>query len=235
MTVALFDTLVDLDAAAYRNIVDPRAHANPFADLAAGDAGLTAAADLAERAATEPILGPGGATAHDHAILYPFRHPPFRPSRYADGTFAGWYGSLAAETTLYETACHMLEAESAVSGLEEIVIRRRALYTVRCRALLVDLRGKRAECPFLTAKDHARTREIGRRLHREGHPGLAAPSARHAAGENLAVFTPAVLSQAALQARLTYAMDPQALTVTVKYDAGGTLRVIDGKAGWPAP
>jgi len=113
--------------------------------------------------------------------------------------------------------------------------RRRALYTVRCRALLVDLRGKRAECPFLTAEDHARTREIGRRLHREGHPGLAAPSARHAAGENLAVFTPAVLSQAALQARLTYAMDPQALTVTVKDDAGGTLRVIDGKAGWPAP
>jgi len=36
----------------------------------------------------------------------------------------------------------MIKAEHAVDGLDEVVVRERAVYLVHCRAILIDLRGK---------------------------------------------------------------------------------------------
>ncbi len=60
-------------------------------------------------------------------------------------------------------------------------------------AVLIDLTGKEKKFPGLTGNDYSLTHQIGERLHREGHPGLLAPSAR-CRGTNLAAFTSAILS-----------------------------------------
>jgi hypothetical protein len=42
--------------------------------------------------------------------------------------------------------------------------------------------------------NYQETQQIGRRIFKEGHPGLITQSARHAQGENIAVFKAEILS-----------------------------------------
>ncbi|MGP1691217.1 MAG: RES family NAD+ phosphorylase, partial [Giesbergeria sp.] len=48
---------------------------------------------------------------------------------------------------------------------------------------------------------------VGSRIHREGHPGLLTQSVRRPAGENLAIFNPAVLSNPRHNCQLTYRLE----------------------------
>jgi hypothetical protein len=139
-----------------------------------------------------------------------------------------WYGSLDLKTTIYETVFHMIKAELAVEGIEETIIRERAVYDVHCKAILLDLRDKRNSHPRLIGEDYDFTQQIGRRLFREGHPGLLAPSAR-CSGDNLTVFSAKVLSNPRLRCYLTYYFNPLNLSVRIERQTSKRLMVVDGR------
>jgi hypothetical protein len=61
--------------------------------------------------------------------------------------------------------------------------------------------------------DYSYTRQVGARLHREGHPGLLTVSVRHAPGQNYAVLNPGVLSNPQPLCKLTYRLQGQNITV----------------------
>jgi len=139
-----------------------------------------------------------------NTILWPFRN--WQASRFSDGSFGVWYGSDAVETTVYETVFHWLRGFLADAGLEnESVVSRRQLFTVSCRAGILDFRPAVKSYPQLLNKsDYSFTQSIGNRIHREGHPGLVTFSVRHSGGMNYAMLNPAVLSEPKHHRSLTY-------------------------------
>jgi hypothetical protein len=122
----------------------------------------------------------------------------------------------------------MIKAERAVEGLDEVVVRERAVYKVRCRAILIDLRGKQSTFPELVADNYGFTQQIGQRMNTEGHPGLLAPSSR-TKGTNMAIFNPDVLSDPRLHCYLTYFFDPLTLEIRVERTVGRTWLKVDGR------
>ena len=219
----LFDTTRDFDDDAYRNIVSLRESVDLFAELTDGNPLLSELAAHAEMRVKAHI--PAGMIErgfhYSTAIGYPFTSEPYLISRYGTGNYGVWYGSLEYETAIFETARHMLIEERRREGAGP-VIRERAVYQVHCRAILIDLTGKKKAFPDLVADDYSLTHQIGERLQREGHPGLLSPSAR-CPGINLTVFTPAVLSQPRLHSYLTYYCDPGQGLVRVERHPGVLL------------
>jgi hypothetical protein len=225
MAAALFDKTRDFDDDAFRNIVSLRESEDLFSDLSEGDEHLSAVATAAEMKVKSGI--PGGFIQrgfhYTTSITYPFENEPYLRTRYGNGSFGVWYGALSLDTTIHETAFHMVKEEAGIEGNHGPIIRERAVYLVHCRALLIDLTGKAKAFPGLVADDYGLTRQIGERLHSEGHPGLLTPSARHAAGTNLVALTPAVLSNPRSFCYLTYACDPVRRSVTVERQPGEVL------------
>ncbi len=129
---------------------------------------------------------------------------------------------------VFETGFHMIKAERAVEGLDEVVVRDRAVYRVQCSAILIDLRGKQKPFPKLLADDYGFTQQIGQRMNREGHPGLLVPSPRFK-GTNMAIFNPSVLSNPRLHCYLTYFFDPLTLNIRVERTVGRTWLKVDGR------
>jgi len=225
---ALFDTTRDFDEDAFRNIVSLRESEDLFSDLSDGDGQLSAVAAAAEMRVKSAI--PSGIIPrgfhYTTSITYPFEHEPYLRTRYGNGSFGVWYGALALETTIHETAFHMVKEESGIEDNRGPIIRERAVYLVHCRALLLDLTGKARAFPGLVADDYGVTHQIGERLHQEGHPGLLAPSARHAGGTSLVALTPTVLSDPRSFCYLIYSCDPVRRTVTVERLAGEILATL---------
>lgn len=221
----LFEHSRAVDQDVFRNIVSLRESRDLFADLSRGDAALSELAAHLEMRVKQDI--PSGMINrgfhYTTAILYPFDNEPYLSTRYGNGTHGVWYGSLLMETSIRETGHHMIRAEMAVEGLAEIVVRERAVYLVRCQAVLLDLTGQAAGHPELLNDDYAFTQGIGARLQREGHPGLLYPSARHRGGENLAAFRPGILSDPRMHCYLTYYLDPTARVFRVERQPGKVL------------
>ena len=230
----LFDKTTDLDRRSYRNITSLRESEDLFDDLTDGDEEVAAIAAEAEMRVKDRLLPVSPAIIHrgfqysKSIIEYPFEKEPYLSTRFGDGTYGVWYGSIEMRTTVYETGYHMIKAELAVEGLDEIIIRERAVYRVRCRAILIDLRDKQKDFPKLVANDYGFTQRIGKRINREGHPGLLAPSAR-CNGTNIAIFNPQVLSDPQLHCYLTYFFDPKSFNVKVERTTGRTWINVDGK------
>ena len=161
------------------------------------------------------------------SITYPFEHEPFLKTRYGNGSYGPWYGALALDTTIPETAFHMVKEESGIEGNTGLIQRERAVYLIHCKALLIDLSGKEAECPDLVGQDYGFTQQVGERLRKEGHPGLLSPSARHKGGINLVAFFPAILSDPRLSCYLTYTCDPVRRSITVERTAGKVMSTLE--------
>jgi hypothetical protein len=214
---SLFDKTCDFNDDLFRNIVSLRESVDLFSDLTDGDEYSSEVAITAEmRVKTEIPTGLVKRGFHyTTAIGYPFETDPYLSSRYGNGAFGVWYGSLELETTIHETAYHMIQEELRVEGSKGPIIRERAVYIVHGRAVLIDLRGKEKQFPGLIAQDYSLTHQIGERLHSEGHPGLLAPSAR-CKGTNLASFTPSILSNPRNHCYLTYRCYPERQSVTVE-------------------
>ena len=217
---ALFNTTRDFDDDTFRNIVSLRESVDLFAELTDGDPHLGELAAQAEMRVKAHI--PSGMIErgfhYSTSISYPFASEPYLISRYGNGSYGVWYGSLEYETTIHETAWHMLVEERRRAGAGP-VIRERAVYLVHCRAILVDLTDKKATFPDLVADDYSLTHQIGERLQKEGHPGLLAPSAR-CPGTNLVGFTPTVLHQPRMHSYLTYFCDPGQGSVRIERQPG---------------
>ena len=219
----LFGRTCDFQGDVYRNIVSLRESVDLFDDLI-DEAGQSEYAIAAEARVKEGIpLGMIDRGFHyTTAIDYPFTKEPFLLSRYGNGTFGVWYGSLALDTTIHETIYHMMKEESRVEGLTGRLKRERAVYLVRTRAVLIDLVGKQKKYPDLLSDDYGLTQQIAERLQKEGHPGLLAPSAR-CAGTNLVAFTPAILNDPRMYCYLTYSYDYQSKTVEVERQSGEVI------------
>jgi RES domain len=223
--MSLFGHMRDFDEDAFRNIVSLRKSQDLFDDLTGGDASMSAIAIEAEAKVKASIplgLIPRG-FHYTISITYPFEHEPYLKTRYGNGSYGVWYGSLALNTTIHETAFHMVKEESGIEGNTGLIRRERAVYLIHCQALLIDLSGKEAEYPDLVGKDYGFTQQVGERLRREGHPGLLSPSARHNSGINLVSFSPAILSAPRLSCYLTYTCDPVRRIVTVERTVGKVM------------
>ncbi len=219
---SIFSKSTEFSQDVFRNVVSLREPQDLFDDLSNGDPDLSSIAMRTEARVKENIpLGFIERGFHyTQAIGYPFETQPFLASRYGDGTFGVWYGSVdRMETTIFETAYHMIQDELNIEGLNEIVVRERAVYLVYCEAILLDVVGKEKEYPQLVANDYAFTQAIGRRLSREKHPGLLTPSAR-CKGINAVIFNPDVLENPRNHCYLTYRLDPATATVSVERKPG---------------
>jgi len=206
-------SLLDFREDVFRNIVSLRVSENLFDDLSddpidwrTAQAVEAAAMPPAYRSATPAIDRPFEEAEFINAIGYPFAQPNWSRTRFSDGSFGVWYGSRAAETTVYETAYHWVNGLLADAGLvRDGMSIERKVYLVRCDAALVDLRAAFSRHPSLrSGHDYVACQAIGRRLNVEGHPGLITGSVRHADGENLAILRPVVLSSPRMQFYLTY-------------------------------
>jgi hypothetical protein len=147
----------------------------------------------------------------------------------APGQHAAAYRQIGCSRTFF----HMVKEESGIEGNTGPVYRERAVYRVRCKALLIDLSGKEIDFPDLVGPDYGFTQQIGERLHREGHPGLLAPSVRHRGGINLVALTPAILSDPKLFCYLTYTCDPTRRCVTVERTVGKVMSVLKFRSSGP--
>ena len=230
----LFDKTADYTGQPYRNITTLRESEDLFDDLTDGDENASAIAAEAEMRVKDrsvlrdPKIIHRGFDYTRSIIEYPFKNEPYLFTRFGDGTYGVWYGSLEMKTTVFETGFHMIKAERAVEGLDEVVVRERAVYRIQCRAILIDLRGKQKSFPELVAGNYEFTRQIGQRMNREGHPGLLAPSSRYN-GTNIVIFNPEVLSDPRPHCYLTYFFDPLTLKVRVERTVGRTWLRVDGR------
>ncbi len=150
------------------------------------------------------------------SVMYPFESENYQRTRYSDGSFGCWYGSMDLDTTIYETAYHNLKNELNVEGIKEVIVRERAVYNIHCEGVLLDFRGQQISYPDLIKDDYAFTQQIGRRLSHEGHPGLLAPSARKPDGINVVVLNSEILSNPQISQYLTYYINPLMQTVEVE-------------------
>lgn len=214
--MALFDTLIDLDARVIRNIVSMRVSQDLFDDLVEDTAAQAAAlaADMQVRRAPPGIIERG--LLYSEAIGYPFTSDLTVSSRFGDGTMRVWYGALDEATARAETCWHALQQILALEGESDVVVRYRAVYQVRARGLFLELRSKHVDHPELVSNDYAATQAIGKHASNQGLPGLLYASARCRDGSCLAAFRPDPLSEASLSHYLTYRIDPVGQTVEVE-------------------
>jgi hypothetical protein len=220
----LFEKVREFDGKFYRNVVSLRETEDLFDDLI-DDASVTAVA-YATEIKVKASLPNGKIPRSFHystAIGYPFVTEPFMASRYGDGTFPVWYGALELETTIRETVFHMVRDVDAIEAVSEVVERERAVYRVGCQALLITLEDKEKDYPGLVSDSYAFTQEIGRRLHREGHPGLLAPSARHRGKLNSVILNESMLSDPHNYCYLLYRYDTRLRRVDVERTVGDIM------------
>ncbi len=220
--------LIDTDT--YRNIVSLRESANLFDDLSDDpfEQDVAVQAELSTRkdihpAKPAPIYK---GFAYNAAIAYPFLTEPFLDTRFGDGSYGVWYGSMALVTTIFETCYHIFRAIVSVEDHPHLVKQERAVYTVHCHGILIDLSGKVDDHPDLVAKDHGFCQLIGKRLQKEGFPGILYQSAR-ADGLNLAVFNPGILSDPQNDCYLTYIISTRDKMVRVEREVAKELLTID--------
>ncbi|MEA3413888.1 MAG: RES family NAD+ phosphorylase [Pseudomonadota bacterium] len=231
MTRGVFDglPLCELHGDLLRNIKGIRVSQDLYDDLSDDPEDWKLAIDTELRSKPVPlrepkvIYRPFDRAAWREAVRFPFEH--WARSPFSDGRYGVWYGSDKLKTTVFETVYHwirMLRTAGFDRHDREIVGERR-VYRVRCDAALLDFRDRVGAFPTLVdSEDYGFTQEVGRRIRREGHPGLINRSAR-CDGDVHALFSPKVLSDPRNHCDLTYRLDPnRADAVRVERKPGRT-------------
>lgn len=210
MQADLLSANVDFHDDLVRNIPGARKSQNLFDDLSSepADWDVAIAAESAQRIPTAAALITRPFD-FGSVISYTFDSSHWQSTRFSDGSLYGvWYGSLAVETTVYETAWHWYRfvLDSFADEDREIVTERR-VFDVRCEALLIDLRGKEAAHPDLTSRaSYTFTHRVGRYVHEQDLNGLLVRSAR-CDGTNAALFKPERLSNVRHRTYVTYRLN----------------------------
>lgn len=216
----LYDRLCDFRQDAYRNIVSLRESEDLFDDISDGDEAAETVAVYTEMHGKRDLpIGDdviSRSMAYNEAVSFPFEpHDPPLLSRFSDGSFPAWYGSIDWETTVYETCYHYLMTELGREGASPVQWRERKVYLIHCQGLLLDLREKAADFPDLLLDDYHYCRTVGSRCYREGIPGILAPSVRCPGGTNINIFRREALSNARVAFFLEYELDLRARSVRV--------------------
>ena len=204
-----------------RNIKGVRVSQNLFDDLGvdAADRDVAIAAESATRlASAAPLIS--RPFDYGAVVTYPFVPHNWQATRYSDGLSYGvWYGALGLETTVYETVYHWHRfVMDSFAGLDRIIAGERRVFSVRCDAILIDLR-RASEPRLIDRRDYSFTWQVGRYLWERSQSGLLAPSAR-AAGTSAALLRPEALSDVRDLCFLTYRMHPKEDRVTVERTPG---------------
>jgi hypothetical protein len=176
----LLERIIDFAGDLVRNIKGIRVSQDLFDDLARDEADR-AVAIAAEGATRIPSAEPLITRPFDYGtvITYPFVPHNWQATRYSDGLEYGvWYGALELETTVHETLYHWHRfVADAFPELDRELVSERRVFSVRCEAILVDLR-KAKEPRLVHPRDYSFTQQLGRHLWRRAQSGLLAPSAR---------------------------------------------------------
>jgi len=201
---------VDFHDDLVRNIPGARASQNLFDDLSSDPADweVAIAAEGAERIPTAAALITRPFD-YGSVISYTFDSAHWQTTRFSDASRYGvWYGALAVETTVFETAWHWYRfVQDSFAGEDREIVTERRVFDVRCDALLIDLRGKEAAYPDLTSRlSYAFTHGVGRYVHEQDLNGLLVRSAR-CDGTNAAIFKPERLSNVRHRTYLTYRLN----------------------------
>ncbi len=214
----LLSKIKELNDDVKRNIVNIAQSDGVFDDLEADKQDL----DAANRLLTDSVSRTHFSnyiTDFDYsaAIAYPFETEPYMASRFSDGSYPVWYGSMETETTIYETVFHMLQTLSTIEGAfdEARIVRHRSLYDVHCQAIVFDITDEAKTHKELVSNDYAYCQAIGKRIYKGNYPGLLSNSAR-SKGENVNIFQPDVLANPRLTSNLVYQLSPAESTVEVK-------------------
>ncbi|MFZ5595203.1 MAG: RES family NAD+ phosphorylase [Pseudomonadota bacterium] len=218
----LISSVIDFHDKLIRNIKGIRESQAVFDDLVENEAEMQVAI-AAEAAGRMESRVPLITRPFDYGtvITYPFLPCNWQQTRFSDGARYGvWYGSLELETTVYESVHHWWRfVMDSYAAEDRTIIADRRVFSVRCDAILIDLRGKEGRFPQLVSSDYSFTQQLGGYLHEKEQNGLLVKSAR-CAGVNSAVFTPRVLSSPADVCYLSYTMNPQSRTVSVERERG---------------
>ncbi len=227
-----FDKNTNINNDVIRNIVGLRESINLFDDLS-DDTDDHAVAIQIEAESKRGIQPSEPAPiykgfAYNMAVAYPFIAEPFLNTRFGNGSYGVWYGSMNLNTTIYETCYHMFKAILSVEDYPNIVKQERAVYSVHCNGILIDLSSKIEEYPDLVSNDYSFCHLIGKKIQNEGHPGILFASAR-TDGRNLAVFNPKILSNPLDHCDLTYIFSTKDKTIRVEREVGKELITMDAK------
>lgn len=223
MLAELFASNVEFRGDFVRNIPGLRASQDLFDDLSADprDWEIAVALEGSERIPTAAALITRPFD-YGSVITYTFDAAHWQATRFSDGSSYGvWYGSLALETTVYETGWHWYEfVRDSYAAEDREIITERRVFDVRCEALLIDLRDRTHAHPELVSRtSYAFTHEVGRYVHEQGLNGLLVRSAR-CDGTNGAIFKPERLSDVRDRAYLTYRLNAVRDTFVVERTRG---------------
>jgi hypothetical protein len=153
-------------------------------------------------------------------LSYPFDddHLPLHATRFSDGSsFGVWYGSLSDRTTVHESVYHWVTLVRNMNmDYDKPIIADRRIYTVRCTAMLVDMRGMEVAFPDLVhPHDYTFTHKVGRYLEEQGSNGFLVKSAR-CDGINVGIFRAKVLSGPRDYSTMKYTWVPAERDVVVE-------------------
>lgn len=222
----IFNEIVEMHTKVYRNIIGMQDGFDEFDDLSSDADTKKYAHQLTNTFNKQD--------SHYHAIDYIFQQSTWLPTRYGTGQYPVWYASVDLITSFYETFFHWQRTylkNPHFKNMAQNIKTMRMVYHVECKAALIDLRNKAKEYPILIHPDPERyeiTQKWGIRMHKEGYPGLLAPSARKLDGENVAIFKKNILTNAEHYQDFLYEYDIKSQKVFIKTsDGSNTYFIID--------
>jgi hypothetical protein len=207
-------SLTAFQTIAYRNIVSLHTSTNLFDDIAPNPKAASVAqwVEISTKPShyksNVPIIDrPFEHALWESVIQWPFKH--WQQSRFSDGSFGVWYGSHAAETTVFETVHHWVHGFLADAGfVRDGVCVERKIYDVHLQGLLVDLRVQKSlRSTLVHPTDYSGCQLIGKALADAQMQGAATWSARQAHATNFALTKPNSLSQPHLNCQVSYCIE----------------------------
>ena len=226
MPTELLTDVVSFRDDVYRNIVGIRESQDLYDDLT-DDPDDYALAQAIE-CDTKPILQGSGIIDRpfDYGVIdYPFDTQNWAQTRFSDGSFGVFYGSLNLETTIYETVYHtLLDLEvSNFLAHGESIIRERRVCLVEVDAILYDCAEKADERPeLIDPHDYRFTNDVGQYIHDNDRDGLITRSAR-CDGVNTPIFRSNRLDRPRDHCFLSYTVDTENEVVLVERTLGRVI------------
>lgn len=206
----LLDKLTNFESTVLRNITGYKSDLSEFNDLSDEPNDWKKAQALSKENFSQKLNKNNMAY---EAIEYIFDQDSWLPSRFSDGSFPVWYGSLELDTTFFETGFHWkytLLADAGFLKKEFSIYAIRTVFKTECVSPLIDLREKAKDYPFLiqpNVNQYQQTQTLGLKLSK-GFPGLITLSARKPSGINVAVFNKIILQNPKHYSDYLYEISP---------------------------
>jgi hypothetical protein len=125
-------------------------------------------------------------------IMAAFCHPRPGGSRFSTGARGAWYAARTIDTALEESIYHRTQELREVGAFDTFVQMR--VYLADFGARFHDIRApRRAWTPLYDPRSYAVSQKFGRELLDAGANGIVYRSVRHADGECVACFRPALV------------------------------------------